>query len=289
MSKDYQALLVFCEGSHDIALLNLVFKKIFQFDKKEWTFSEYPAPFDNLFAENVQSHAQKDLTLDMAHKFFLPDKVWGKDNHIILLFNAGGKNKVDKIKEFLANYLVLQENVTIFPTNENIIKQARYLFLYDADDDGIEKTLQDCQSRFKEVDNKIWLKNNWTQDVNNIMAATADDDKAVYIWANPDTQKGTLEDILFPLLKKYDKFIVEKIENLIDDIFEWDIDSTIEKTKISQISKRTKSIITVAGQKKKPGSSMSVIVEQSKIIDNKDFLNDKNIVAFADFIERFLN
>ncbi|MEK7991099.1 MAG: hypothetical protein VSS52_008855 [Thiotrichaceae bacterium] len=139
MSKYFQALLVFCEGSHDIALLNLVFKKIFKFEKVAWKFSEYPAPFDNLFAENVRSHAQEDLSLDMAHKFFLPDNVLDKDDNIILLFNAGGKTQATKVKEFLSNYLVLQESAATFPTNNTAIKQARYLFLYDADDDGIEK------------------------------------------------------------------------------------------------------------------------------------------------------
>jgi len=38
-------------------------------------FSEYPAPFNQLFKTSMENHAAPDMSLDMAHKFFLPDKI----------------------------------------------------------------------------------------------------------------------------------------------------------------------------------------------------------------------
>jgi len=40
-----------------------------------WKFSEYPAPFNQLFKTSMENHAAPDMSLDMAHKFFLPDKI----------------------------------------------------------------------------------------------------------------------------------------------------------------------------------------------------------------------
>ncbi|MBW1649678.1 MAG: hypothetical protein JRJ44_03165 [Deltaproteobacteria bacterium] len=68
------ALIIFCEGAHDVAFCRLAFKYHFNINKINWKFSEYPAPLNQLFKTNIKKHAAKDMSLDMAHKFFLPDK-----------------------------------------------------------------------------------------------------------------------------------------------------------------------------------------------------------------------
>ncbi len=67
-------LLVFCEGPHDVAFCRLVFKFCFEINKISWKFSEYPSPFNQLFKASMEKHAAQDMSLDMAHKFFLPDR-----------------------------------------------------------------------------------------------------------------------------------------------------------------------------------------------------------------------
>ncbi len=68
------ALIIFCEGAHDVTFCRLAFKYHFNINKINWKFSEYPAPLNQLFQNNIKKHAAKDMSLDMAHKFFLPDK-----------------------------------------------------------------------------------------------------------------------------------------------------------------------------------------------------------------------
>lgn len=87
--SEVKALLVFCEGSHDIAFVQQVLKLCLGFHFVKWKFSEYPSPFNSLFKKSVQDHAAGDLSLDMAHKFFLPDSVLQKSEHLVLLFNSG--------------------------------------------------------------------------------------------------------------------------------------------------------------------------------------------------------
>lgn len=87
--SDIKALLVFCEGSHDVAFVQQVLKLCLGFQKVKWKFREYPSPFNSLFKKSVQDHAAGDLTLDMAHKFFLPDSVLQKSEHLVLLALLG--------------------------------------------------------------------------------------------------------------------------------------------------------------------------------------------------------
>ena len=109
-----KTLIVFCEGPDDLSFVKNILKNCFEATDaigktgKGLLFSEYPSPFNSLFRVSVDKHAAQDLSLDMAHKFFLPDKTLVKDDNMILLFNTGGKNNVDKIKILLQEFLLLK-------------------------------------------------------------------------------------------------------------------------------------------------------------------------------------
>ena len=106
-----KALMVFCEGPHDVAFCRLVFRKLFRAEKFEHIFAEFPAPLNNLFRASLERHLLQDMSVDMAHKFYLPDSVLKlvADNceWLILLFNCGGKDRIDNPRGFLEDYLEL--------------------------------------------------------------------------------------------------------------------------------------------------------------------------------------
>lgn len=285
MTQEVKALLVFCEGPHDVAFVRLVMKNVFGFKKKEWKFSEFPAPLNQLFRTSVEAHAARDLSLDMAHKFFLPDKVMTKDGHVLLIFNSGGKQNTDNVKAFLANFLTLLDQADVFLEDAaTLITQVCYLFLYDADHQGVSKTLDDMRDKFTEIDELPWI-DQWIPDKDNPFAACAED-KGIYIWG--ETPKGgTLEDILLPMFQKSQPDSVNKAAGAVDDIFKWEIDSAIFKTAVAETAKRKKSIITLAGQYEKPGGSMNVILDQAKLITKESFANDDKVISFATFIRNF--
>jgi hypothetical protein len=90
----------------------LMFKHCFDMSQMSWKFSEYPAPFNQLFKTSMENHAAQDMSLDMAHKSFLPDKTLYNEERklLVLLFNTGGKSKTDNPKFFLKDFLPLFEN-----------------------------------------------------------------------------------------------------------------------------------------------------------------------------------
>lgn len=62
MNQGVKVLLVFCEGPHDVAFVSQVIKIFFDFKRVTWKFSEFPAPFNELFRVSVEKHAAQDLT-----------------------------------------------------------------------------------------------------------------------------------------------------------------------------------------------------------------------------------
>jgi hypothetical protein len=291
---EIKALLIFCEGSHDVTFVGQVFKRCLGFQKVEWKFSDYPAPFNALFKTSVQNYAAKDLSLDMADKFFLPDCVFKKEDNLILVFNAGGGSQVDKIKKLLKNFLTLFVQSAIFPDNAaDIVKEANYLFLYDADHIGTTTLFNKIKQDFNSIDDETtWSFADWNF-LNNSFGAIAEN-KAAYIWG-ADTQSGTLEDILLPMFEEDQRDIVDKAISFVDSAFTWEINSSDKARKISQIAKRKKAIITCVGQNKCPSYSLAVILKDdakgllmNNLIEENIFLSNPSVKAFVDFIKQFV-
>lgn len=127
--ENIKALMIFCEGPHDVAFCRFVFRRCLGIDKVGWKFSEYPSPLNQLFRSSMEKHAHKDLSLDMAHKFFLPDRTLYSEEHnyLVLLFNAGGKSRMDNPRNFLSDFLPLLEMSRVFPGDaEKAVSEASY-------------------------------------------------------------------------------------------------------------------------------------------------------------------
>jgi hypothetical protein len=285
---EVNALLVFCEGAHDIAFVQQVLKVCLGFTRTQWKFSEHPAPFNQLFSTSVKNYAAQDLSLDMARKFFLPDSVWQKDQDMILLFNSGGSTQVAKVKELLGKFLTLFKQCQVFPGQATaVVRQASYLFLYDADDVGATAWFEKIKQNFAVIDDEpSWVFGEWDVLPNNPFGAVAGD-KAAYIWG-ASTHQGTLEDILLPMFEVDRQQLMADAGAFVDSAFQWDVDGIGKKDPVAEMGKRKKAIITCAGQRKKPGSPMSAILDQAKLITDPTFVNNAAVALFADFMKKFM-
>ncbi len=287
--KDVKALLVFCEGPHDVAFSRLVFKHCFGINKINWKFSQYPAPFNQLFKTSMEKHVHQDLSMDMAHKFFLPDRtLFSKENNLlILLFNTGGKSKRDNPAKFIADFLPLLKTSRIFSKGaERIVSEAKYIFLYDADHEGADKVFQDCRTHFAQIDGNDFILE-LDVDANNPKGAQKED-TAVYVWSDSETGLGTLENVLLPMFEANQEEIVIKASEFIDACFSWEIDHVNPARKIAETARRKKTIICCSGQRIKPGSSMNVIIDQAKMISEDSFREDAEVLRFSKFLSEFI-
>jgi len=285
--KEIDTLFLFCEGPHDVAFCYLVMKYCFGLETVKDKFSKYPAPLHILLPQNMQNHVAGDLSLDMAHKFFLPDRTMTNGDQHVLLFNMGGKTKVENPKQFLSAFLTLNAQKKTFSKNaKSILGDVRYLFLYDADHDPVPKILNDCHNAFNIIDEKKFIANPFVPWPVSPCAGTSGD-TAVYILGDSTTGKGTLEDILLPIYQANQPEWCEKSEQFINDCFDWKLGLGNAQQQIAAKAKKTKALITTAGQGKKPGRPMTAIIQDDVLGSEANFLGNHSIKQFAKFIHDF--
>ncbi len=287
MSSFVRTLLVFCEGPHDAAFVRMVFKRILGFQIEKLKFSEMPSPFNNLFTKAVEKHAAQDMSLDMTHKFFLPDSVLRKNDDIAFIFNCGGKTQYDKVRDLLTDYIPLIEQAAIFPAGaQEIVDSVRYLFLYDSDADGLDRIVDNISREFQKVNEKDFVVDAWIGTKSEFGRVSKD--KAVFVWGGaPD--KGTLEDLLMPMFDftEANKPLIARSKQTMNEMFKWDIDHGDSKKAVAEVEKFKKAVLTTVGQRKKPGSSLNVILEQAELITDDALRACPTTAGFVEFIREF--
>jgi hypothetical protein len=127
-----------------------------------------------------------------------------------------------------------------------------------------------------------------TDDENNLAASCIDKTVGVYVFSKSNSP-GTLEDILFPMFESAQNELVNEAEKFVDSAFTWKTEQDNAEKRVAEIAKRKKAIITTMGQRKKPGSSMNVVVDQGKLISKDIFTQNNDVKLFVDFVDIMLN
>ncbi len=288
MTIPVKVLLAFCEGPHDSAFVRMVLKKVMGYRVESLKFSEMPSPFHHLFEKSVKNHAAKDMSLDMTHKFFLPDSVMKKNDSYVFLFNCGGKTQHAKVRSLLSDYIPLIEQANTFSHGaKEVAESVKYLFLYDSDSEGLEKIIGKTTREFGEIDGKGFLVQAWNESRSNFGRIA--EDKAVYVWGSTP-ERGTLEDILVPMFNRPEPndVNIQKIKKVMTDIYTWEVDHRDPIRSVAETEKFLKAVLTAVGQRKKPGSSLNVILEQSGLITEDSLKACEVTAGFVDFMNQFL-
>jgi len=289
MMEEKKSVLIFCEGPHDVALVSLILKKLLNASEFSDKFSALPSPFDKLFQTAIENHAKLELSLDMAHKFFLPDLILTKGDTYIVLFNAGGQNRGDKIKPFIQNLWDLTLVSDTFPGDATTyIKEHKYIFVSDADFKNHDATLADISSAFETVGGQSWINTSWNK-INGTYIAINDKQKnvAALVWCNTTSGLGTLEDVLMECLDK--DVAYQQAQGITIEMHDWQMEHPNPQRRIAEIAKMRKASITLMGQKIKPGGSMNVIVSQSKLINSGNLQTSPTVNNLVKFFLYFLN
>ncbi|MBC3933165.1 hypothetical protein [Undibacterium curvum] len=279
--------LMFCEGAHDAAAIKLLLRKSLGFSQESLKVSDFPYPVSNVIKQSFKTRASEDLRLDLAKKFFLPDFVVSRDSVLVMIFNYGGSNRSQHMTPFLENVFTLL-NAPEFSTsaNSNVEVRFSYTVFADADDIGIVRARERISSEFGQINSSPWLTRTWTaiENTKAVMQPSVFGPVAAYIWSKWAEDNGTLEDCLLECFVGRDRF--DTTLEFIDSRFNWTPGEDATSDEIcATASKRLKAAFCVEGQYKKPGGSLSVILDQGELL-NLDSFGRSN--AIQDCL-RFLN
>lgn len=275
------AHLMFCEGPHDAAVLNRLLKTQLEFKQLPLKLSELPYPLSNVLQTSFKNRASEDLRLDLAKKFFLPDYVSARDSVLTLIFSYGGSNRKVSMLPFLENVFELLA-VTNFSSLEQLAVRPAYAYTVFADADALgESSVRALISNeFAKVGESSWLGSK-CERIKATKAASQSTDfgpTAAYVWRKSAEDGGTLEDVVLECLDG-DADLQKTLAHL-DSRFDWSppAGATAEQV-CAGSAKRLKAAFCVEGQKERPGGSLGVVLDQSKLLGPDEF---KKSVAIQD-------
>ena len=206
---DIQIIIALCEGPHDVAFLNKIFKTQGFVSNENSKLGDYPKPISDLLIKEAVKSNVEGLNIQEVRRNLLPANTLVKDGVHILFYVMGGDGKAERRKEFLKKIL----SIIIQPGE---IRQGRVshdivlgmIYFFDADTQGVMKRLASVKREIGEIITTI------TEDdfvYNGHFGFYEGIKLGAYIFSDQDNNIGKLEeDILLPIMK---------VDN--DDIFKW--------------------------------------------------------------------
>lgn len=294
-----KAIVIFCEGPHDVAFIQSVFK--FKFELKpndKVRISEIKKPFGPFLSKGLEKHFMDDLSLEMAHKFYLPNLVYETANNYILVFNSGGETKVAEIKYLIANF----ENTYRLIPEEKDFESISYIFTFDCDYKKPVDKIETCKNLLKSVTKRdlrdVFFKDDTTEiwsfenliSYKDLSYAYIGDKVGFFVWSNFGNP-GTLEDIYFPLMSQCNQSLIQDTEQFVNGCFASEM-QPIHPEKPDEVSskraKRLKTIMSCAGQGKNTGAALASIYKLNTLINESIFSENSMVKEFSDFLSHFM-
>ncbi len=290
-SEPAAGLFIFCEGPHDVAFVRMVIEKCMGIPKAKdeqgetVRLDQYPAPLNQILKQSLVKHAAGELSHESAHRFFFPSHYLRSEAWHIFVFNTGGKDQDGPVKAFLK--AVVNVPALIFPGGaKQHLAEKRFLFTFDADHHGVVEKLSEMSRVYARIEDKESSK--WQLPpliVGEGQRGAFAEDKGMYIWADP-TGNGCLEDILMPLFEVHED-LHRKACAAMDDMHLWRVTQLKKSQARAERSKRQKAILTTMGQRKKPGASLNVIIDQGGLVSVADLKASPAVRDFMAFLNEF--
>ena len=254
-----KAVLVICEGRHDIIFVQRSLGAVAGCDWFKGTIRELPSPFGRiprrsakgLIVQRLEQNPEA-LTLQAAAYPPLPQfvsAVMDEDKQTLyVLILAKGKQQAAAVVKLLRGV-----NASLGLGSMDISRYAT-AFLFDANDEGLAATLATFRKGYgkhfgdlSKADHADWME-----------VPTCHVGVFV-IHKSPSDQTGTLEDHLAPLAAEAWPGHFDAASAFIDNGRQ--TDETVSKSEVN----RLKAIITSAGQFEHPGAPLSTIVARKGI------------------------
>lgn len=250
-----KAILVFCEGEHDIAFVCRTLIASGDFERDDTKIGKLPGPLKNFFVKRFQ---ERNVEKADAQKYSkaAPPVLWDalklNDPGIdvrLWFFCAFGQDQHSAVGKFIRQFRQLLQ-YAIEGGEDTGISSAAFAFLYDADEEGITSKLAKWAQNYKEPFPSAVIPNELGWQVLEDPQKT---EVGVYILRGHGQTTGELEDIVLPLMKSHNEPLYEEALGFVDK--HWPPEKGAKK--------KRKAAITAAGQMHSPSYSMAVVLRDT--------------------------
>ena len=272
-----KAVLVFCEGAHDVAFVRRSLHALGGYVDVKKPIGELPTPFGadgktldrGLIATRFDHQDIEEFRLDSEYpptpKY---DSFVGRESSdtMFVLLRAGGKDAEKQVND------LLEDVHNVLAAGHYDVTEYAAAFLFDANAEGLPATLesfrQDYGARLGDLSQAEHAK--WI--------STATIPVGVFVFHNVATQTGTLEDHLSPMVESWTPDRYAGAKAFIDD------NRRPNDAASRDQAKRLKAILTATGQFGQPGYSLSVILRED--LPSEQFSSSPASRALVEFLEK---
>lgn len=258
-----RAVLVVCEGPHDVAFTKRSLRTVGRCSLIEEPIRELPSPFGDsavgkgLIATRLRKRVFDDLDLQSAAHLPPPSfDVAVRDtanSTMFILIRTNGKDQVDAVQSLLADVHETFDD-TLIETFE--VSAFAVAFLFDANAIGMTKTMDTFRKRYSsrfgdlsQVDHGRWANT----DISPV--------GCFVFHRGPDEEVGTLEDHMVPMVESEwsDRYAMAR-EFIHGNRTESD---RVSRDEASQL----KAVITAVGQFSVPGAGLTQVIGRAGLSD----------------------
>lgn len=271
-----QLITVLCEGPHDVAFICKILKSIGFKANENTPLAKYPVPINQLFQQAAKKSNVNELNLQTVRHLFLPSNSLVKDGDYIFLYVAGSDSKIlSRLADILDSLLAFipQRNalaISALPENTFL---SLICFL-DADQKGINTRLSELNKAFEKYLGKDLFKKHSEVITKDTLKV------GNYIFSGANNNTGKLEDILIPLMADGNEAIFGDAKQYLDTHF--------DQNRLKDKFYEEKSIIGIAGQLQKSGSSNVVCISQADYLNDEKIYSNEKCVEIIAFFKSFL-
>lgn len=285
-------VFVSCEGPHDVAFLSRLLSAD-GYVKYMEKLCEFPHPLGSWFTKISKDLRIDDLNLERMTsdiKADLPSRAMVNHDreHLVLLYSMNGDEQNEKrgrVISRLKSWIkppVDEKEFSLMEESSEAGNNYGLILLFDADEHGvghrIEKAKEELSGYFPGADN---ISTN-----GDVTDADENTKIGVYIFADPATETGTLENILLPIMKQGNEPMFDDAEAFLNKHFDESRlrqlifkkhpqDGLIEKRDSKNKYYPIKSLMGVVGQLQNSGVSNTVCIEKADYISLEKINNSR--------------
>lgn len=285
-------LIALTEGDHDSAFLSRILKAN-DFNSYGNIIKNFPIPLNEFLKTDILQISIDEVRVEEARRTrFLPSYVLENESCLILIYSVGGESK-EKIRiELLKTLSVFNDPdpdaiQTFEDTNISV------LYFFDADEIGIKKRCYQVKDELEKAFNSSLvpkvIENARGYQIGEIAIGA-------YIFADPNSGTGKLEDILIPLMRTDNEDIFKEAETFLSihektSLFKgkllYDEKGGIHKVNNQKFDLK-KSLIGTIGQLQKSGKSNTVCISDADYLNKTKIEKDSTCQEIMRFIHLFI-
>ncbi len=260
---------ILCEGPHDVAFTTKILRTIGFVNNERLKLGDYPQPISGLLVNAATKANVQDFNLQELRQALLPMNTMQNADHFLFLYSLGGDSKIVPrtllVRDFFS-FIPKAGEISALPPDTVLT----IVFFFDADQHG-------TADRLNYINNELLPITGIRPFTGNGQIVNASGLRlGCYIFTGPDNNTGNLEEILLPILRDGNDQIFDEAEVYLQRNY------SVYRGNTRDYS-QTKSLIGIAGQLQKSGSTNTVIIGQTDYLTSAKIAGHVKCTEIIDF------